>query len=50
MTDREVVQVQAYQRYSHRLATDGTPLPYVAMVARKLRDIPEAMVAEAEVE
>lgn len=48
MGDREIVQMQAYQRYSHRLATDGRPLPYVAMVTRKLRHIPESLIAEVE--
>ena len=37
----EVIQIQAYRRYRHRLSVAGTPLHYVAVVARKLRDLPD---------
>jgi predicted TPR repeat methyltransferase len=37
MSDREIIQIQAYRRYSHRLAIDGRKLNYVAMVAQKLK-------------
>jgi len=40
----EVIQVQAYRRYRHRLAASGRPLHYVAMVARKLRDVPDELL------
>lgn len=42
----EVIQIQAYRRYQHRLSIDGEPLHYVAMVARKLRDVPDHHLAE----
>lgn len=37
----EVVQIQAYWRYRHRFSVAGKPLHYVAVVARKLRDLPD---------
>lgn len=37
----EIIQIQSYRRYQHRLAMDGRPLYYVAIVARKLRDLPD---------
>ncbi len=39
-----VIQVQAYRRYRHRLSTAGKPLHYVAMVARKLKDVPDELM------
>jgi SAM-dependent methyltransferase len=42
----EVIQQQAYRRYRHRKGTDGRDLHYVAMVARKLKDIPDDIVEE----
>lgn len=42
-----VIQIHAYRRYRHRLSISGEPLHYVAMVARKLRDIPRCFVDEA---
>lgn len=36
-----VLKIEMQKRYTHRLATDGTPLPYVAMVGTKERDIPD---------
>lgn len=41
-----IVQPQAYRRYRHRLGIDGKGLHYVAMVARKLKPIPEALLVE----
>jgi len=46
MCDRDIIQIQAYRRYSHRLSVTGKPLYYIAMVARKLKDIPEGMAEE----
>ncbi|TVQ60814.1 MAG: methyltransferase [Phycisphaerales bacterium] len=43
-----VLETSAYQRYPHRLGIDGEWLRYVAIIGRKLRDIPEDMLAEAE--
>ena len=37
----EVIQIQAYRRYQHRLSIEGEPLYYVAVVARKLKDLPD---------
>jgi hypothetical protein len=34
----EVIQIQAYRRYRHRLSMTGAPLYYVAMVVRKLKE------------
>jgi len=34
-----VIQIQAYRRYCHRINVAGEPLHYVAVVARKLRDV-----------
>jgi hypothetical protein len=38
---REVLQIEAYKRYQHRLSCAGEPLYYIAMVAKKLKDIPQ---------
>lgn len=35
-----LLQIQAYRRYQHRVSITGKPLYYVAMVARKLGDVP----------
>lgn len=43
LSDGEFIQIQAYRRYSHRLSVDGQRLNYVAMVARKLRPMPEEL-------
>jgi len=37
----KILRVEAYRRYRHRLSIRGKPLHYVAMVARKLRDLPD---------
>ena len=37
----EVIQIQAYRRYQHRLSITGKPLYYVAVIARKLKDLPD---------
>lgn len=42
----EIIQVQAYRRYQHRRSMTGKPLHYVAMVAKKIRELP-AHVIEA---
>ncbi|MGE4232847.1 MAG: class I SAM-dependent methyltransferase [Bacteriovoracia bacterium] len=36
----EVIEIDLYKRYQHRLNIAGMPLYYVAIVARKLKDIP----------
>ncbi len=45
LSRREVIQIQAYRRYRHRFHSDGRPLHYVAMIARKLKDVPDAQMA-----
>ena len=42
------LQVQAYRRFQHRISVTGEPLYYVAMIARKLTDVPRDMLPEAE--
>lgn len=37
----DVIRMQAYRRYRHRLSAQGRPLHYVAMVATKERDLPD---------
>ena len=39
-----IIQIQAYRRYQHRLSATGKPLYYVAMIARKLRDVPDELM------
>ena len=43
---RRVIQTQAYRRYQHRVSISGKPLYYVALVSRKLRDIPAHLSCE----
>ena len=45
MTEWELVNAHVYRRYCHRLSVDKQPLYYVAYVARKVHDIPEALLA-----
>lgn len=40
----EIVQMQAYRRYRHRISVTGEPLFYVSMIMRKLRDVPGEML------
>jgi len=44
LTRRDVIQMEAYKRYCHRLNIAGEPLYYIAAVAQKLSDIPESMM------
>lgn len=44
LSREEIIQIQAYRRYRHRVSITGKPLYYVAMVARKLRDIPDHLM------
>lgn len=37
-----VIRIESYKRYQHRISVAGQPLYYVAVVARKLRDLPDA--------
>lgn len=44
MVVEEIIEVDIYKRYRHRLSISGEPLYYVAIVARKLRDIPKTFL------
>jgi 2-polyprenyl-3-methyl-5-hydroxy-6-metoxy-1,4-benzoquinol methylase len=44
MTEWELINAHVYRRYCHRLSVDKQPLYYVAYVARKVHDIPEALL------
>lgn len=37
-----VIRIESYKRYQHRVSVAGEPLYYVAVVARKLRDLPDS--------
>ncbi len=40
----EILQVQATRRYCHRHSVSGEPLHYVAVVARKLAEVPDELL------
>lgn len=44
LIESQVFQPGTRHRYQHRLAMDGTPLYYVAMVGEKKADIPEELI------
>ena len=46
MVNDGVMRLEATRRYRHRLAADGEPIHYTAMVATKLAEIPESMLVE----
>lgn len=48
MRRRDILRVDIFKRYRHRLSIAGEPLFYVAMVARKLKDIPADLLEEIE--
>lgn len=37
----DIIRIEAYRRYQHRISCAGEPLYYIAMVARKLKEIPD---------
>ncbi len=43
LEEEKVMQMRAYRHYRHRLSSNGDPLYYGAMIARKLREVPESM-------
>ena len=47
LSRERIIQIQAYRRYQHRLSVTGEPLHYVAMVARKLCDIPDHLFSDS---
>lgn len=48
MVKEGVIEIHAQYRYCHRLSMAGEQLFYVALVARKLRDIPALMLQSVE--
>jgi hypothetical protein len=46
MLDGDVIRPLAEQRYQHRLSAQGEPLFYLAFVAEKLSDIPQAWLGD----
>lgn len=42
----EIIQIQAYRRFCHRVSITGRRLFYVAMVARKLQEVPDEAFVE----
>ena len=48
MIDQRIIEIQAYQHYCHRLSITGEKLFYVAVVARKMRDIPDSLPSELD--
>lgn len=48
MIENEVMGVSQKTKYQHRLATNGDPLHYIAIIGRKEAEIPVEMLASAE--
>ncbi|MBN1764924.1 MAG: class I SAM-dependent methyltransferase [Sedimentisphaerales bacterium] len=46
LSQTKVIQIQAFRRYQHRLSITGKPLYYVALVAKKLKDIPDEIMEQ----
>ena len=46
MVHDEVIRLEATRRYRHRINIDGEPLFYTAMIATKLKPVPESMLVE----
>lgn len=42
LIDEGIIEIQAHQRYCHRLSIDGEQLFYLAVIARKTADIPRS--------
>ena len=47
---QRIIQIQAYRRYAHRRSTTGKRLYYVAMIARKLRDVPDELLSPTDMD
>ncbi|MFO7876707.1 MAG: methyltransferase domain-containing protein [Desulfovermiculus sp.] len=45
LTRKNIVQMESYKRYCHRLNIAGDPLYYIAAVAQKIKNIPQEMMA-----
>ncbi|MBI1387088.1 MAG: methyltransferase [bacterium] len=48
MSREGVLEILAQERYQHRIAIDGAPLHYIAIAAKKLKDIPKEWLPEFE--
>lgn len=48
MIEMQIVEIQACQRYCHRLSITGEKLLYLAVVARKKRHIPASLLNELD--
>lgn len=46
MINQEIIEIELYKRYQHRLNIAGSPLYYVAIVAKKLRHLSEEEVRQ----
>ncbi len=46
LIDRGIIEIQAHQRFCHRLSIRGEQIFYVAIVARKTGQIPESLVGQ----
>lgn len=46
MIRNEIIQMELYRRYQHRLNIAGDPLHYIALVGRKMKDIPPEMLKQ----
>jgi SAM-dependent methyltransferase len=46
MIQQDYIQPQCYRRYRHRLSMTGEPLYYIAMIAKKLRPVTNALFTE----
>jgi len=44
MNREKLMQIQSYRRYQHRISITGKPLYYVAMIARKLKAVPNTLL------
>lgn len=42
----DILRIEAYRRYQHRVSCAGEPLYYIALVARKLKDVPAGLGEE----
>lgn len=41
----EVMEIELLKRYQHRINTRGEPIYYIALVARKIKDIPSSLLS-----
>ena len=46
MNREKLIQIQCYRRYRHRISITGKPLYYVAMIAKKIKALPNALLSK----